>query len=177
MSNPELPEQLPGFDEPIALLRACHNRIIMHCELIEGIVRALQDGDEEFDTRGTARKATTYFNSSARHHHQDEEQDLFPLLIRQSLKLADLIYSLKDEHRTLDELWQAIEPELRRMPEPADRDAFIAAATTFCELNRAHVLRENTDFLPLAQSSLSNQQLRDIGRSMARRRGAPYPAG
>jgi hemerythrin-like domain-containing protein len=175
MSNTELPETLPGFDDPLALLRACHGKIIAHCELIEEIVRALQGGSEGFDTRQAARKAITYFSSSARQHHADEEQDLFPLLIRQSLKLADLINSLKQEHRTLDELWQAIEPELRRMPEPADADAFIAAASAFCDLNRAHVIRENTDFLPIAQSSLSSQQIKDIGRAMAQRRGAPYP--
>ncbi len=176
MTNPELPEQLPGFDEPLALLRACHGKIVEHCELIEEIVRALQGNRDELDTRQAARKAITYFTSSARQHHEDEEQNLFPLLIRQSLKLADLVNSLKQEHRTLDELWLAIEPELRRMPEPADPDAFMSAASAFCRLNREHVLRENTDFLPLAQSSLSSQQIRDIGRAMAQRRGARYPS-
>jgi hemerythrin-like domain-containing protein len=176
MTNPVLPEELPGFDEPIALLRACHNKIIAHCELIEQIVTTLQGGSGDFDTRAAARQALNYFSRSARQHHEDEEQDLFPLLIRQSLKLADLVNSLKSEHRKLDELWQTIEPGLRRMPEPSDPEAFIAAASEFCSLNREHVLRENTDFLPVAQSSLSSQQLGDIGRSMARRRGAPYPS-
>jgi len=176
MTNPVLSEELPGFDEPLALLRACHGKIIEHCELIEDIIRALQGNSDELDTRQAARKAITYFTSSARQHHEDEEQNLFPLLIRQSLKLADLVNSLKQEHRTLDELWLAIEPELRRMPEPADPDAFIAAASAFCKLNREHVIRENTDFLPIAQSSLSSQQIKDIGRAMAQRRGARYPS-
>jgi hemerythrin-like domain-containing protein len=176
MTNPVLSEELPGFDEPLALLRACHGKIVEHCELIEDIVRALQGNSDELDTRQAARKAITYFTSSARQHHEDEEQNLFPLLIRQSLKLADLVNSLKQEHRTLDELWLAIEPELRRMPEPADPDAFIAAASAFCKLNREHVIRENTDFLPIAQSSLSSQQIKDIGRAMAQRRGARYPS-
>ena len=175
MTNPELPEELPGFDQPLELLRACHDKIIAHCELIEQIVGALQDAGVDLDMRAAARQVMNYFSRSARQHHQDEEQDLFPLLIRQSLKLADLINGLKQEHRTLDELWQAMEPELRRLPEPADPDAFIAAATEFCRLNRAHVLRENSDFLPVARSSLSSQQIRDIGRAMAQRRGAPYP--
>ena len=51
MSNPELPEQLPGFDEPIALLRACHNKIVAHCELLEQIVKTMQQDDGEFDSR------------------------------------------------------------------------------------------------------------------------------
>ncbi len=175
MTNPELPEQLPGFDEPLALLRACHNKIVAHCELIEEIVSALQGNNEDLDTRQAARQVITYFTSSARQHHEDEEKDLFPLLIRQSLKLADLVNGLKQEHRTLDELWAAIEPELRRMPEPANPNAFIAAASAFCNLNREHVIRENTDFLPVAQNSLSSQQIKDLGRAMAQRRGARYP--
>ena len=176
MTNPELPEQLPGFDGPLALLRACHNKIIAHCELIEQIIATLQADSDDFDTKAAARQVITYFSRSGRQHHEDEEQDLFPLLVRQSLKLADLINSLKQEHQTLDELWQAIEPELRRMPEPSDSDAFITAASAFCSLNREHVIRENTDFLPVAQSSLSSQQISDIGRAMAQRRGAPYPS-
>jgi hemerythrin-like domain-containing protein len=176
MSNPVLPEQLPGFDEPLALLRACHHKIVAHCELLEQIVQTMQQGDGEFDSRDAARRVITYFTRSARLHHEDEEQDLFPLLIRQSLKLADLVNRLKREHVRLDELWQRIEPELRRMPEPADAEAFIAAASAFCELNREHVIRENSDFLPVAESSLSSRQIKDIGRAMAQRRGAPYPA-
>ena len=176
MSNPELPAQLPGFDQPLDLLHACHGRIIEHCELIERIVAALQGEVGDFDVQAAARQAVRYFSSSARQHHQDEEQDLFPLLIRQSLKLADLVNELKQDHRRLDELWQAVEPGLKRLPEPDSAETFIANASAFCALNRQHVIRENTDFLPVARSSLSSQQIKDIGRAMAQRRGARYPS-
>ena len=175
MTSIEFPNPLPGFDEPLALLRACHNKILLHCDLLERVAGSLENADSDFDSREAARKVISYFSSSARLHHQDEEQDLFPLLVRQSLKIADLVNSLKQEHTTMDSLWQAIEPGLKRMPEPDDPAAFVTAATEFCSLNRAHVQRENMEFLPLAQSSLSHRQLKDIGRAMAKRRGARYP--
>jgi hemerythrin-like domain-containing protein len=175
MSENELPGKLPGFDEPVALLRACHSRILEHCDLLDTIVARLRDGTPDDASREAARKIVTYFSTSARLHHQDEEKDVFPLLIRQSLKLAELIHGLKQMHTELDTLWTSLEPELKRFPTVTETDAFIEAAGRFCELNREHIRRENMDFLPLADSSLSSRQLKDIGMAMAGRRGVRYP--
>jgi hemerythrin-like domain-containing protein len=175
MSPDALPGELPGFDEPLALLRACHTRMLDHCDLLERLVDAPGDGTGVDETREATRKVIGYFTSSAPLHHQDEESDLFPLLIRQSLKLADLIHSLKQEHRQLVVLWEGMLPELQRLPEVADRRDLAEKAAEFCELNRRHIRRENKEFLPLAESSLSRRQLKDIGITMAGRRGVRYP--
>jgi hemerythrin-like domain-containing protein len=175
MSETDLPGNLPGFDEPLALLRACHSRILDHCDLLETVAARLREGTVDDTTRDAARKVVSYFGTSARQHHQDEEQDLFPLLIRQSLKLAELIHGLKQAHTELDALWAALEPELKRFPNVSDQDAFIEQVSRYCELNREHIKRENMEFLPLADSSLSSRQLKDIGVAMAGRRGVRYP--
>lgn len=175
MSDNELPGKLPGFDEPLALLRACHTHILDHCDLLETIVARIRDGEVDGPTREAVRKVVSYFTTNARLHHQDEEQDLFPLLIRQSLKLAELIYGLKQAHTELDTLWAALAPELKRFPNLIEPDTFIEQAGRFCELNREHIRRENMEFLPLADSSLSSRQLKDIGIAMAGRRGVRYP--
>ena len=75
-----LPDNLPGFDEPLALLRACHTRILDHCELLEQLVTKVKAQGDETEIRDTARKLITYFSNSARLHHRDEENDLFPRL-------------------------------------------------------------------------------------------------
>jgi hemerythrin-like domain-containing protein len=175
MSENELPGNLPGFDQPLALLRACHTRILDHCDLLEAIAARLRDGAVDDAARDAARKVVSYFSTSARLHHQDEDKDLFPLLIRQSLKLAEMIHGLKQAHTELDALWATLEPELKRFPNVTDADAFIDQTGRFCELNREHIKRENMEFLPLADSSLSSQQLKDIGVAMAGRRGVRYP--
>lgn len=174
----DLPEgDVPGFDAPLDLLRACHARILEHCDLLERLVTAVREGDDPARQREAARRIIDYFSSAARLHHQDEELDLFPLLMRQSLKLADLVHALKQEHQRLDNLWESLLAGLQHVTTLDDIDAFATAAEEFCTLNRAHVRRENLEFLPLAQGSLSTRQLQDIGVAMAARRGVRYPGG
>lgn len=169
------PDSLPGFDEPLALLRVCHTEILDHCDLLEQLVTKVKARENEAEIRDTARKIITYFSNSARLHHQDEEDDLFPLLARQSLKLADLIHALRQEHKQLDILWAALEDSLKQITRLEDLEPFVASATRFCELNRQHVIRENMEFLPVAASSLSSEQIKDIGVAMAGRRGVRFP--
>ena len=174
MHEPSQSDNQPGFDQPLALLRACHARMLDHCELLEQLVEHLSNEAIDTETGSAARAVMAYFSSSALQHHQDEEDDLFPLLARQSLKLADLVHSLRQEHAELDNLWQALEPDLLRFPDVADRDSFAKTAGRYCELSRQHVRRENMEFLPLVESSLSSAQLRDIGAAMAERRGVRF---
>jgi len=174
MDEKALPETLPGFDQPLALLRACHTKILAHCELLEHLVANLGDTGKETENRSAARQVMTYFSTSARLHHKDEEIDLFPLLMRQSLKLADLVHGLKQEHMELDTLWESIAADLKRLQDVTDRAALADRVHAFCELNRRHVRRENMEFLPRAESILSSQQLKDLGAAMAARRGVRY---
>jgi hemerythrin-like domain-containing protein len=165
---------LPGFDDPLALLRTCHTRILEHCDLLEQLVAGVQAQGDTTQLRDTARKVSSYFSNSARLHHQDEETDLFPLLARQSLKLADLIHALRQEHAQLDTLWTTLETGLKQVTQLDDTDTFVATATRFCELGRQHVQRENMELLPVAASSLSSEQIKDIGVAMAARRGTGF---
>jgi hemerythrin-like domain-containing protein len=174
MDEKGLPETLPGFDQPLALLRACHTKLLAHCELLEQLVANPGTTGRETEVRSAARQVMTYFSTSARLHHQDEEVDLFPLLTRQSLKLADLVHGLKQEHRELDTLWELIAADLKRLPDVTDHAALADRVHAFCELNRRHVRQENMEFLPRAESSLSSRQLKDIGTAMAARRGVRY---
>jgi hemerythrin-like domain-containing protein len=174
MDEQGLPETLPGFDQPLALLRACHTKILAHCERLEQLMADLGNAGKETEIRSAARQVMAYFSTSARLHHQDEELDLFPLLTRQSLKLADLVYGLKQEHLELDTLWESIAADLKRFQDVTDHAALADRVHAFCELNRRHVRRENMEFLPRAESSLSSQQLKDLGAAMAARRGVRY---
>jgi hemerythrin-like domain-containing protein len=174
MDDEGLLHTLPGFDQPLALLRACHTKILAHCDLLEQLLATPGNAGTDEEIRRAARQLLTYFSTSARLHHQDEEIDLFPLLMRQSLKLADLVHGLKQEHRELDALWEAIAADLKRLPDLTDHAALAGRVHAFCELNRRHVRRENTEFLPRAESSLSSRQLQDIGAAMAARRGVRY---
>ncbi len=176
MTNNMPPNDLPGFDQPLALLRACHDNILAHCDLLEKLLDHMAGAGPDAEARKTAEKINRYFSTSAELHHRDEEEDLFPRLNRQSLKIAELVYGLKKEHQQLDTLWKTLSPELKRLPADAFSEEFDKAAAGFCSLYRAHIDRENMEFLPLVANSLSQQELAAIGESMAERRGVPYPA-
>ncbi len=35
-----MPKPAPGFDDPLGLLRACHERILGHCRICDNTVRS-----------------------------------------------------------------------------------------------------------------------------------------
>ena len=171
MNEENLHDKLPGFDEPLALLRACHKNILANCDRLEALVLHVAAQGIDDEARKTARDIVRYFSTSARLHHRDEEEDLFPRLNRQSLRIAELIQDLKQEHTRLDQLWEVMVTELKSLPGNGFSDDFLQANRDFCTLSRQHVNRENMEFLPLAASSLSQLDLGEIGASMADRRG------
>ena len=171
MNETNLHDNLPGFDEPLALLRACHKNILAHCDRLEALLAHIDEQGIDDEARKTARDIVRYFSTSARLHHRDEEEDLFPRLNRQSLRIAELIQDLKQEHTRLDQLWEVMVTELKSLPGNGFSDDFLQANRDFCTLSRQHVNRENMEFLPLAASSLSQLDLGEIGASMADRRG------
>lgn len=176
MSEHGLPEALPGFDDPLALLRACHEQMLAHCDLLESLLAQARAGEPDAAARRAAQDITRYFSASAPLHHRDEEEDLFPRINRQSLRIAELVHGLKREHEELDSLWKTLAPELQRFPDDGFSAAFREAAARFCELSRNHIKRENTELLPLLASSLSREELGYIGEAMAQRRGVRFTA-
>jgi hemerythrin-like domain-containing protein len=166
--NNGLPDELPGFDDPIGMLRACHEKILAHCDLLEGLLNT--------PDRDTATQVHRYFSISAPLHHRDEEEDLFPRISRQSLKIAELVHNLKKEHQELDSLWDRIAVEMKSLPQDGFSEDVLDAAREFCRINRTHVTVENMELLPMASGILSQQDLGAVGESMAARRGVRYSA-
>jgi hemerythrin-like domain-containing protein len=177
MNEQGLPEALPGFDDPLALLRACHQKMLAQCDLLETLVAQSGPGGLDDAARKAAQDLTRYFSSSAPLHHRDEEEDLFPRINRQSLRIAELVHNLKRQHQQLDTLWETLAPELRRIPEDGFSGTFMETAGRFCELSREHIKLENMELLPLVASSLSRQELGYVGEAMAKRRGVKYTKG
>ncbi len=170
MNNP-FPSAAPDFSDPLGLLRACHQRILAHGATLERLVEHLRTHGVDSDARKAAGQVHRYFSTAGRHHHQDEEQDLFPILARQSLKLADRVHRLRREHQQMDALWARLGPELERLGNISDLDAFGRLVDEFVEAYRGHIERENEELLDVAQHVLSTEQLKKLGRSMAERRG------
>lgn len=170
MTDSLIPE-IPDFNDPLGVLRACHERMLAQCETLERLVAHIAANGVDAEARSAIGKVVKYFTTSAMHHHQDEEVDLFPILNRQSLKLADLVYRLKQDHEELDRLWGKLHQAMKKGPALADDAEFAADVGQFCARYRAHIKTENKELLTMAPHILSQRQLDDLGYAMAKRRG------
>ncbi len=175
MNPSPFPDAAPDFSDPLGLLRACHERILQHCATLERLVEHLRAHGVDAEARTAAGKIHHYFSTAGQHHHQDEEQDLFPRLARQSLKLADLVHRLRQDHARMDALWQQLGPLLAAPARIDDLDAFAALVADFAALYRSHIARENADLLEMARHILSSDEVKKLGKQMAERRGRSAP--
>lgn len=169
--NDLLTPELPGFDDPLGVLRACHERMLAHCDILEQLVSHIAEKGVDTEARSAITKVIRYFTSSAVHHHQDEEENLFPILNRQSLKLADLVFRLRKEHEELDSLWHKLAADMKKPASLAENPDFSTHVSEFCQRNREHIALENDELLFMAQHILSSRQLEEMGAEMAKRRG------
>lgn len=163
--------ELPDFDDPLGILKACHQRMLAHCGILEKLLPHIAGKGVDDEARSAINKVKTYFNTSAVHHHEDEEQDLFPILARQSLKLADIVHSLHKEHEALNQAWEIVHCSLKQPGELAENADFADQVRNFCQLYRDHISHEEKELLFMAEHILSHEQLRELGDSMAKRRG------
>lgn len=164
----------PSFDEPIEMLRACHERIVAQCATLGKLAAHLPLHGADTQAQQAARNIMRYFDIAGPNHHADEEQDLFPMLIevtqRRCLPLSETIASLPDEHRSLEASWAQLRTALADIAqgrasllEPAWVDDFVGAY-------RGHIAFEESQILPFAEAYLDRQQLARLSAAMVARR-------
>ena len=161
----------PDFNDPLGVLRADHERLLEHCEILAKLPPHMTENGVDEEARRAIGRVVHYFSTSAVHHHQDKEQNLFPILNRQSLKLADIIYRLKREHGELASVWERIRGELKTPAALQHNEAFATLVEKFCDDYRQHLASESSELLASAQHGLSQRQLEELGDAMAKRRG------
>jgi hemerythrin-like domain-containing protein len=172
MSNIPGNTAAPTFDSPLDMLHACHERIMDQCATLQKLMSHLPMHGCDTQAQQAAQAVMRYFDTAGKFHHQDEEIDLFPLLRAcnndEANKLAE---RLLDEHLYLDEIWMNLRA---RLQEIADGKLAALERTLVGDFSLAygrHVMLENTKLLPLAARLLNEQQLHEVGKNMAQRRG------
>lgn len=165
-----LPAPAPGLDQPLAMLRACHERIQRQCATLTKLAAHLRSDGLTPAARQAAADVYRYFSTAGRHHHEDEEQDLFPRL-RGQPDLTELLVALASDHRRMEALWAKLAPLLNAPETISDVDGFERLVAEFTALYAAHIARENSELLPRAEQRLSQDELRELAMRMAARRG------
>lgn len=164
----------PSFDEPVEMLRACHERIAAQCATLEKLAAHLPLHGADTQAQQAARNVMRYFDVAGPHHYADEEQDLFPILIeisqRQCSPVGERIASLLDEHRSLEASWAQLRAALADIAQGKACLLERARVDGFVDAHRSHIALEEREVLPFAEACLDRQQLARLSAAMVARR-------
>lgn len=168
-------EPAASFDDPVALLMACHDRVRQYAGLTLKLAEYLADHDTDAQARAAANSILRYFDVAAPLHHQDEEEDLFPLLAERGDEMLKALVGIAmfEQHVALAALWQQVRTRLLAIAAGESADLPLALATEFARQYPAHALVEDEQIYPFAAKLLSAEELAVLGQSMASRRGVP----
>jgi iron-sulfur cluster repair protein YtfE (RIC family) len=110
--------------------------------------------------RKIADQSLAFFSSGMYTHHSEEEKDLFPAVRASAqagaerLKVEALIEQLTHDHRSLEKLWESLEPGLRKVSKGQDTTLDVATLDALVQRYQSHANLEEREFLPLAQEIL-----------------------
>jgi hemerythrin-like domain-containing protein len=177
MSAPVAPAlSTSASDEAIASFSRSHAHIVEAMDRLRVLPMQLAQRGLDEGVRNNAAYVHRFFHDAVLEHHDEEERELFPSL-RHSASAGDeaglvesLIHRLEREHRELEQLWDRIEPGLRRLGRgklaPIDEAAIEALATRYV----AHARFEEAAVLPLAAKMLSAGDRAALALGLAMRR-------
>lgn len=175
-----------GFEVPLEMLAACHQRVQSQCTTLLRLVPHLAARGADRQAQEAAAAVMRYFDSSARHHHEDEEVDLFPALLdsmagSDAVCLRETIAALCADHRVLEARWRTLRRALEQVAGGAAATLSADDVQAFVDLYERHIAREEAELLPMAARLLADTELDRIGLAMRARRGlvtanAPAPA-
>ena len=165
-----------GFEQPFAMLEACHERVQRTLGLLGRLRAHVHEHGADDDARQAARDVLRYFDIAAPLHHQDEELHVFPLLLAQGpADVRALVQQLQQDHVAMTADWAAARGCLQTLADGA-ACAFNAedgaALDRFAGRYGAHIAAEEGLAYPTAAALLAPETLAAMGQEMAARRGA-----
>jgi hemerythrin-like domain-containing protein len=175
MSN-TLFDSAPAFDQPIAVLKHCHDKIRKQLAIMQKLPDHLQEFGANLDVKQAAAAVLRYFDEAAPKHHADEEVDLLPMLQETAIgddanALKALMPEILQEHQQMETLWHSLAQQLRVL---ASGDASTLSrdeVQQFATLYTAHMEKEESNIAPMAKKIFSSAQMARLGQAMKSRRG------
>ncbi|MFN8820312.1 MAG: hemerythrin domain-containing protein [Betaproteobacteria bacterium] len=171
-----------GFESPLALWLACHDRLQRAAQLLHRLSEHWRLHGPGEAARVTAQDLRRYFEESAPRHQADEQCDLFPRL-RQRLEgtaeaqeLGAIMERLDHDHDQMDGLWLAARDALDHCAQAPIRPGHADCFGRFIDSFMGHHEAEHQLLLPAAQRLLQPDDLKALGEGMAARRGTTWAA-
>lgn len=164
-----------GFEQPFAMLEACHERVQRSLSLLAKLVEHIDQHGHDAQSRSASADVLRYFDIAAPLHHEDEEVNVFPLLLdRDDAPLRRSVQTLQDDHRRMSAMWASVRAPLMRWSLPDCNDpvdaASRAAIESFQALYDKHIETEEKLVYPAARARLSAPELATMSRQMQARR-------
>ena len=162
----QLGSNTPSFEDPIAMLLACHGKIRLFCAELSLLPEHLALYGWDDVAVSSAKRICQYFNQAAPLHHLDEEADLFPAY--QSLATQQdiaLIEQLCAHHLDMEQTWQRLNTQLSQHITPVSSNDI----QLFTSLYQQHMSVEEPLFSRI-QAVLQADVLHALGMNMAQRR-------
>jgi hemerythrin-like domain-containing protein len=168
-----------GFDQPVDMWRACHQRVRRFSALAARLAAHIDEHGANEEAQITANSIRRYFNEAAPRHHEDEELDMFPRLRQRLSPRADAavlaaLESIEQEHLIMAVDWSALDVDLGAISRGEAVKMDKALIHRFEATYRQHIDVEEEVLLPAMQRLLSADDWDAIGRSMAERRGLDF---
>jgi hemerythrin-like domain-containing protein len=172
-----------GFDQPLAMWLACHERVARMAGLLARLREHLDSHPVDQDAQASATSVRRYFDEAAPRHHDDEEVDLFPAVLRRLAAGSDparlalvsaAVERLQREHEDMSRLWSALRVELARVECGEQPDFDPAVVAQFIDHYASHIELEETEIGSAARDLLTPADLAAIGQAMAARRGVDW---
>lgn len=162
-----------GFDDPFAVLQACHERAERTLRLLQRLRAHLAAMGRDDQVRQAARDVMDYFDQIAPAHHEDEERHVFPPLLAAGL-CVDTVCRLQRDHLEMATVWPQVRGVLERVE--ADRWRGFGPGDEqllerFARMYDWHIAAENELVFPAAAQQLDAAAQRAMGLEMAQRRG------
>jgi len=170
----------PSFDHPLEMLHACHGKIQKQLDTLQKLAAHLPGHGADQQAQQAAQGILRYFDTAGQFHHQDEEDNLFPVLLAldvpEKTQIKALIENLLAQHAVMFAAWSEVRAVLVKIAEGTDAPLPGALVEKLAGSYLPHIDLEETELLTLSARLLSPQQIEEIGKSMAQRRGAKFPA-
>jgi hemerythrin-like domain-containing protein len=167
-----------GFDAPVEMWLACHERVRRFAALIVRLEAHVARLGADEEAQRSAASIRRYFNEAAPRHHEDEEVDLFPLLRERSgsaeQPALDALERIEAEHLAMAEVWRRLDVTLARISagDPAPLNPKLIGQ--FASGYDRHIDIEENVVLPALLRRLSAADWSSVGRAMAERRGLDW---
>jgi hemerythrin-like domain-containing protein len=158
-----------GVKEALRMIKNEHRTLAAILHAMHHLVQRIRDGDAHADF--DAFRAMLYYldTFSERLHHPKEDEFLFQPLRARTSEADAVLDDLEQEHARGGAAIRALEQALLRYEAGGGREfvAFATAVEGFCEFYSAHMHKEETRVIPLAEKLFRNDDWARIDAAFA----------